>query len=709
MIEHLRRAILQDDAGPTDAQLLASFVEHRDDAAFAAIVKRHGRLVWNVCCRLLDVQDTEDAFQATFLVLCRKAASIRRREVLPSWLYGVAYRTALQARRTAARRRAREKQVVDMPEPAVKQDLWNDLQPLLDRELSCLPDGYRVVLLLCDLEGKTRKEAARQLGLPEGTIASRLARARAMLAKRLGRHGVAVSGGALAGLLPQEAASAAVPTSVVSATIKAATVFAAGQAAATGVISVKVAALAEGVVRTMFLAKLKTVICALAVTVLVGLGAMAVVPGSGQLPAAGAATAPHEGGHTKPDGEARELVRQLGSPNFKERQAAERALTNLGARAAAAVRAGMRDADPEVARRCTNLWPRLWQTEMDRADADRPHPLWARFKKVAGDDPGSRTLFAEMVADLPRFTRLEAAEANPGKAGAVYAAELKLRVEALKRGYREADEAAQGRTGVIWPTGGIPTRGEFAALLFLGTYPSSAAVTYPEADGHDQFSHHNVFGLGLQPDREEKVKVILPALRRLFVAWLGTRTDNPDQHCMYVALSLHIAEVLPLARRRAADATLGPAARGFALLAVGHFGVPADRPLLEKAFGDSRVFFTDQFAKGKERPLEVRVSDTAVAAALRLAGQQPADFGFTLLERHKLRGPDILLKYHVLGFFDDEARRAAHKKAVAWLDEHKDDTLRPDTGKRNGGALVASPAVKALNVKNPGKMIYSPC
>ena len=683
MIEHLRRALLQDDAGPTDAQLLASFVEHRDQAAFAAIVKRHGRLVWNVCRRILDLHDTEDAFQATFLVLCRKAASIRRREMLASWLYGVAYQTALQARRTAARRRAREKQAVDMPEPAVKQDLWNDLQALLDQELSRLPEGYRVVLLLCDLEGKTRKEAARQLDLPEGTIASRLARARAMLAKRLGRHGLAVSGGALAGLLPQEAVSAAVPTSVVSATIKVATVFAAGQAAATGVTSVKVTALTEGVVRAMFLSKLKTVTCTLALTFLVGLGGAALVPGSGQLPAAGAATAPHEAGHTKPDAEARKLVRELGSPNFKQRQAAEKALTSLGARAADAVRTGMRDADPEVVRRCTSLWPRLWQTEIAGPDADRlagyTHPLWARFKKAAGDDLGSRTLFAEMVADLPRFTRLEAAEADPDKAGALYATELKLRVDALKRGYREAEEAAQGRLGEIWPTDGIPTRGDFAALLFLGTYPSTAAVTYPEVDAHDQFSHHNVFGLGLQPDRE-KAKVIPPALRRLFVAWLGTRTDNPDQHCMYVALAFHIAEVLPLARRKATDAALGPAARGFALLGVGHFGTPADRSLLEKAFADSRVFYTtkDTSKDGKEPPFEVRVSDTAVAAALGLAGQHPADFGFTLLERHKLRGPDILLKYHLLGFFDDDARRAAHKKAAAWLDEHKDgETLPP--------------------------------
>src|SRR5262249_11776236 len=143
-----------------------------------------------------------------------------------------------------------------MPEPAVaEQDPWHDLQPLLDQELTRLPDKYRAAIVLCDLEGKTRKEAAQQLECPEGTIAARLARARAMLAKRLARNGLTVPGGVLAAVLPQKA-SACVPPSVVSSTIKAATV---GQAAVTGVISVKVAALTEGVMKTMLMSKLKAV------------------------------------------------------------------------------------------------------------------------------------------------------------------------------------------------------------------------------------------------------------------------------------------------------------------------------------------------------------------------------------------------------------------------------------------------------------------
>jgi RNA polymerase sigma factor (sigma-70 family) len=274
VIDHLRRAVLlPDGAGLGDGDLLGSFIERHDETALAALVRRHGPMVWGVCRRLLSHHDAEDAFQATFLVLVRKAASIRSREMVGNWLYGVAHQTALLAWRTAARRRAREVQVTEMPDiEAVRQDQWPELRPLLDEELSRLPEIYRAVIVLCELEGRSRKETARQLGVPEGTVGGRLARARVLLAKRLTQRGVVLSGGALAAILSQNLASAGVPALVVSKTIKVASLTAARQATA-DVISVKVAALTEGVLKTMFLSKLKSVVGTLMlVAVLVGGG-----------------------------------------------------------------------------------------------------------------------------------------------------------------------------------------------------------------------------------------------------------------------------------------------------------------------------------------------------------------------------------------------------------------------------------------------------
>jgi RNA polymerase sigma factor (sigma-70 family) len=278
VLQQLRRAAFgRDGAGMTDGQLLECFLNRRDDAALEALVRRHGPMAWGVCRRVLkNYHDAEDAFQATFLVLVRRAKSIVPREMVANWLYGVAYRTALKARATAARTRAREMQVKDMPEPeAAPPDFRHDLQSVIDQELCRLPDKYRVPIVLCDLEGKTRKQAARQLGWPEGTVAGRLARARKILAESLTRRGVVLSGGALAGgalavELSRHAVSASAPAALLGSTIKAATLCAAGQAAA-GAISARVAALTEGVLQTMVLIKHKTALVIFLVALL-GLG-----------------------------------------------------------------------------------------------------------------------------------------------------------------------------------------------------------------------------------------------------------------------------------------------------------------------------------------------------------------------------------------------------------------------------------------------------
>jgi RNA polymerase sigma factor (sigma-70 family) len=275
---HLSRAIQsirsaafpREEAGRSDGQLLESYIRSGEEVAFASLVHRHGPMVWGVCRRILPGhQDAEDAFQATFLVLVRKAASIVPRDMVANWLYGVANQTALKARAAGVRRRDHEKQVTAVPEPAIHDEPVDDLRPVLDRELSRLPDKYRAVIVLCDLEGKTRKEAARHFKLPEGTVATRLATARTMLARRLERSGLTVSGAAL---LTAEIASAGVPASLASTTIKAASLFAAGQAAA---VSTQAVALAEGVLRTMLLTKLKwTTAVLLTMTILGGSAAV---------------------------------------------------------------------------------------------------------------------------------------------------------------------------------------------------------------------------------------------------------------------------------------------------------------------------------------------------------------------------------------------------------------------------------------------------
>lgn len=259
VIQVLRNAT-QSDTGLSDGHLLGRFIERRDDGSFAALVHRHGPMVWGLCRRVVgNHHDAEDAFQATFLVLACKASSVNPREMVANWLYGVAHRTALRARATVIRRQKKERHVTSMPEPEAKrQDLWPDLESVIDQELSRLPDMYRIAILLCDLEGRTGREVARQLKIPEGTLASRLRTARMMLAKRLTRRGVSITGAALTFALSQSAASASAPAAIVASTVKIATSLVAGSAV--GMVPAKVAALMKGALKTMLLTKLQAVV-----------------------------------------------------------------------------------------------------------------------------------------------------------------------------------------------------------------------------------------------------------------------------------------------------------------------------------------------------------------------------------------------------------------------------------------------------------------
>jgi len=271
MVRRLKQAaLLGDGKTQSDGRLLEAFLSGRDEDAFAILVKRHGPMVLGVCKRVIgNLHDAQDAFQAVFLVLAKKAAAIVPRELVGNWLHGVAFRTALHARAKLCRRRARELQVMDMPHPTVTTNFdVLDLHQALDRELCKLPDKYRVPIVLCDLEGRSRKDVAGQLQIPEGTLSSRLATGRQRLAKLLTRHGLALSGGALATVLSQQSAAAAMPAVLLATTVKAAALTAAGKSAE-ALLSTHVLALSQGVLKTMLLSKIK-VITVLVLGVLVG-------------------------------------------------------------------------------------------------------------------------------------------------------------------------------------------------------------------------------------------------------------------------------------------------------------------------------------------------------------------------------------------------------------------------------------------------------
>jgi RNA polymerase sigma factor (sigma-70 family) len=277
----LHLALSPSDDRP-DGQLLERFVAGRDEVAFEALVRRHGPMVLGVCHRVLHhAHDAEDAFQATFLLLARKATAVVKRDSVGGWLYRVAYHIALEARAVVDRRRARERQVDDMPHPEVVPEEPQDWQPILDRELTRLPEKYRVPLVLYHLEGRTHREVARELSLPEGTLSSRLSTARQMLGRRLARSGVALPAGALVVALSEGAAEAAVPVRLLASTVRAAALLAAGEAA----LTTPAAALMKGALQTMLLKKLKVVAATAVVVLTLGVGGLAYRAGGQSAPA----------------------------------------------------------------------------------------------------------------------------------------------------------------------------------------------------------------------------------------------------------------------------------------------------------------------------------------------------------------------------------------------------------------------------------------
>jgi len=309
--------------GLTEGELLERFVTQRDEAAFEAIVARHGPMVLGVCRQLLrDPNDVDDAFQATFLVLVRKAGSLKRCDLLGNWLYGVAHRVAVRARALAARRTARTAAAIEAARSGANHlagvqtgisqasPREPELEPWLHQEIARLPEKYRVPIVLCYMEGLTHDDAARRLEWPLGTVKGRLARARDLLRKRLAHRGVTLSAATLATSLSSSDAKAAVPAALIQATLRAAESVssrAGVSLAASSTVSLPVAALGEGVLQAMILTQVKAVALPL---LLLG----AVTTGVVALAAQGNPKERKAGSQAQPSGK---LVDQQGIPTPK--------------------------------------------------------------------------------------------------------------------------------------------------------------------------------------------------------------------------------------------------------------------------------------------------------------------------------------------------------------------------------------------------------
>ncbi len=249
--------------GLNDHRLLERFVVERDETAFAALVARHGPMVLGVCRRILrEEHDVEDAFQATFLVLVRRAKAIRDARLLGHWIHGVAYRVAVRARANAARRYVHEQNKIEITHveigPPCLDSEGREAREVLDEELARLPELLRAPLVLCYLEGMTHDAAADQLRWPVGTVRSRLARARELLRTRLSRRGLTTGDAVLTTVV----AAPPVPSVLADATVRISLAFTARHVTTTAMASTTAKALANGVLHTMMITNLKVLAAA---------------------------------------------------------------------------------------------------------------------------------------------------------------------------------------------------------------------------------------------------------------------------------------------------------------------------------------------------------------------------------------------------------------------------------------------------------------
>jgi RNA polymerase sigma factor (sigma-70 family) len=392
-------------------------------------------MVHGVCRRVLrNAADADDAFQATFLLLARRARSLRRQRLVGNWLYGVAYRTALEARRAAAVRRARERRAAEMKTHApATDDAAPDLREVLDRELAALPDVYRAAIVLCDLEGLSRKDAAERLGWAEGTLSGRLFRARSLLAARLARLGLAVPA---AGLGVVATASAAVPPALAESTIRIGLLVAAGEAAA--VAAAPAAALMEGVMKAMLLTKLK----GLATIVVVGCAVLTTAVAGWQANAVGASASTLVDGQNEPARRAaqrdpdKDRIAQLERERDELRKIVRELQTRLE-KLEADQKGTLRAKLAGEAENQRDEAARLRRLEEERARLERERARGARGANPRNIDGGPPAELAEMLR------KLEEEFAKQGQGGEKARAAMKELAAKMKAFELDAEKLAR--------------------------------------------------------------------------------------------------------------------------------------------------------------------------------------------------------------------------------------------------------------------------
>jgi zinc protease len=396
----------------SEAQLLERFIVRKDEAAFEAILKRHGPMVLGVCRRVLDnPHDVDDAFQATFLILVKKARSIRDQDVLGTWLYGVARRVAVRARVNARRRRDVERtarvEAVHTNDPGPSRVESDELRSLIDHELERLPEKYRAPLVLCELEGQSHEQAAALLRCPVGTVKSRLARGRERLRPRLLRRGIAPTTGLAALALAAEPAPA-VPTELMNGTIRAINRLASGPVITPSAFSAGVTTLCKGAIRSMKLAKLKS---ATAATILCFAAAFVVVTGTrvlvGQAPAQ-----PNAQNLAPPTAAPEKAVERFQLDNGLK--VILRPIRGAGNTSLVVLYSIGNDHDPEGQSGLGNLVDQVYLTAAaGKAKARTVEELMRRYPEGANGQMGDRyTLFATVFAAKELDAELEDAAAR---------------------------------------------------------------------------------------------------------------------------------------------------------------------------------------------------------------------------------------------------------------------------------------------------------